>query len=355
MPGRANVFIHDYSERFRDDESNVWIEWDVPWSIRNAWRQYCLGYARVLTTPTQFGPLGVPIPGVPFISRITPLQHPELPYLYASEIELVEKIGIMAQRDDVWIMQEGEPPPFVLNAGGNVQGPNVPYLAPDGRPDFWPMPAWATLPAGPGLANYGDGYARFRVTYRDLRYEVLSDAQLSALAPTLPPGTAPETMRFVERNYNYATKTQDLPLDTAKNLVFVEGPVGIINKPVNQGVLLIRPLLSVEMTWKSVPRVPWDAITDCIGHVNSLPFDLGSNEYYQMAVPEQAYCMAPKAKWYRDKTGHKVWDVQYTFNVYTTTTWNAFPAIDGLYHTARFPDGTGLYKQADFNTLFEID
>ena len=49
MPGAGQVGMIEVKSEVRDGELTESIVWDVPWSIRKAWLDWCFGYSMVIT------------------------------------------------------------------------------------------------------------------------------------------------------------------------------------------------------------------------------------------------------------------------------------------------------------------
>lgn len=343
MPARDKVQAVDYTERRRDDDFSSTITWDVPWSIRNGWCEWALGYSSQQAVPKP----GDPAHSITFLSRITPSQHPEFPWCYATEAELVNGLGVLVTRDDIPL----------LDANG------VSLLAADGMSDFPIMPAYAEPDYSRGI--FKDGIARIRVTYKTLDYDVLTDAQLGVAQAAANVNT--EALRYVTRTYNHAFKAIPLPADPRSNMRFVAGPS--VGQPVNQGPLLIRPIITLEMLWHDIPNPPFNTMLACVGRVNRTVFDPAG---FIPVQPGQGLFQAPKLRRYRSKTGRRTWDITYRVDIDTTTAsdgypgsgggWNAAPAKDGAFYPIQFlfPDGVtfsgkGLYQTADLNDVFRVE
>ena len=90
--------------------------------------------------------------------------------------------------------------------------------------------------------------------YIDRDHYIISDSDLFGRA-------GGEIARYVGRSYNYSLKTLDLPPVMKANLKFVEGPTA--GQLVNQGGIILRPLLHLEYHWYQVPQPPWAPIYNC--------------------------------------------------------------------------------------------
>lgn len=322
MPAREVCAITDYGERFRDDDSQAQMTWQIPWSVRLAWKEWALGYSDLV------GVAELP-DEPPSLRRTPPVQHPEMPWLYAVECELVRGMPILVTRDDIPI--------------GDAAKPGEHIAAADGHSDFWQMPAYAEL--NPETGQFVDGICEYRVTYRDLDYDVRSDDQLLEA-----PYDGFELNRYVTRAYSYTVKSINVPGTLANAIRFTSGPS--TNQVIGQGTLLIRPLIQYEYTWRDVPAPPGEAIAACVGRVNSESFDdvrIGGSLFN--AQPHQLLCQAPRIKRYRTKTGRITYDITYRFDADFSSLWgwNAFPAPDGLFYPAAV-GGTDLKLSAKFAT-----
>ena len=163
MPGYYDWWpCEPYDEMFDDDRSVATICWEGPWSNRLQWMQWVLGYTTVVNSGVAILKAGpVAANASPSLSRVIPHQHPEMPWLYATDCKLVKGKGAIFNRDDL----------VVLKGGNAVNGP-------DGEPAFNPMLAYGE-PGPGGTMPWGDGKCVYAVTYRALDYEVLNDTDIA--------------------------------------------------------------------------------------------------------------------------------------------------------------------------------
>jgi hypothetical protein len=220
-----------------------------------------------------------------------------------------------------------------------------------------------------GGQPFGDGLARFRVTYKPRRYRVRSDLNMIVLQQTIPPNiggggpgtlTVTELQRFVERRRTWTVKSYTLPTQAGANgLQFVgTNPVAYVQ---TQGLLALEEWTYI---WHNVPDVPALAIAACIGKINNAPFDfLNVNlppSINQLHAPQTMLCMNPEVEEIepncRGRVRHKI---TYKF-IKNPNGWNTFPQANGTFAPATFggaaPDLVNatnlLYKFAPFDVLF---
>ena len=304
----------DYRERFGDDSSQSTRVFDVPWFQRNYWRGQTLGYS--LLTQKQvldvFGfPTGDVIPNSTYLSRVLPQQHPEQPWLYAIDADLLEGVGI---------------PGLNFNTGM--------------------IAFYRVEPA------FAEGYARFAVTHRALDYDVLSDATVNG----------DELRRYVSRFETYAAENLTL---NGSQYKFLGTTQSIQVNPVK-----LFPTKELTYLWHEVPIVPEKAIKACIGKVNSVAFDANSPTLRAAGIytgydPETLLFLAPSWKRYYTKVGTLAYDVSYKF-LYRPKDpntgaggWNQFFRGSTFGFQLITSDGTTggkrVYDKADFAQLFQID
>jgi len=122
------------------------------------------------------------------------------------------------------------------------------------------------------LASSGEGYADYDVSYEVLPYAVRTDSEMDDLQTAYPLPTACELGRNVIRQYRMGG-----------NQFTIQGgflyyrdqlnPVGTtrdkLPNPIPEGYPKIFPECNVLYTWKDVPGIPWTAINNCLGKVNS--------------------------------------------------------------------------------------
>jgi hypothetical protein len=342
MPGYYDWWPCNYEEMYDDDRNQATIHWMGPWSNRLAWKDWVLGYTTVVQNfVLSTNPSAAPV-ATASLSRIVPHQHPEMPWLFATDCKLVKGIGAMYNRDDL----------VVLSANG------FPAVGPDGQIAFDPMIAYGE-PSPPG-APWNDGKCVYAVTYRALDYDVLTDAQLLA-----SPFAGSELGRYVTRVPNPSIRAIGIPAPSKGLFKFTaQAPAGIAGQVVTGAELpLLMPLFQLEYTWHEVPSVPWSILSNCVGRVNAVPFDpVGA------LFPHPAgtlLCQPAKAHRYRTKTGRICYRIVMRFD-YQPQGWQNFPVAlspDSTggstygFYPATFGGAVGgppLYQTADFNQIFTV-
>jgi hypothetical protein len=294
-----------------------------PWSTRFSFYQWALGYET-----------NVAINSKPTLLRSIPAPHPTIPWLYATDYELIRAHG-------VWVNDPNVP---LLDANGNqVPNPNDPL----GRPILIPMIAYAD--GATGL----DGIAQVRVRYEALPYEVRDDAETAFNGLT-------EMARYVIRSKTYALNSLPIP---GHNLFWAEGDDQ--GKPISANSLnLITPTSEITWEWVRVPDPPWDAIKATEGRINDAPFDV---PYKVSGVTVSPFgsgfdtgtllFIAPKEdRIPRTIAGRVSFSLGYKA-IYRPTGWNKFPHKSGNYFFATndgTPNGKPFYQSASFPDLFKM-
>ncbi len=362
---------YGYKEHFADGDIKATRHFDVPWGNRLAFVQYMMGYTiNTVSAPTAMilaalsQPIIPPLPPtlagvVGTLSRIIPAQHPQLPHLYVSRVELVLPQGATADDPNVVAVDA---------ANAVVLSPQLGLAA---RPGTDPaelaqeniLVAGAQLPAGfpapPADLNRQivqrlqmiryydsstgkDGLARYAVTYSVMPFEVRDDNECEGKFKGI------ELCRYVEREYTYAASNLPIP---AGVLVFQGGPFN--GQPIGQlGNILIMGTMQLRYIWHQVPDIPHAFIQQAIGSVNKLPFDGYSG--WPAFAPGTLLCLAPTQpiKRYRTATGRIAHDVAYNF-VFRQQGWNSFPASDGqFYPVVNKTSNQPPYGSSDFSNLF---
>lgn len=309
----------EYAERDRPDEKSAERTFRVPWSLRHDFRAWVLGYSTVVSQPALSASGNVDAWA---LSRVTPAQHPEMPWLYALECEMVRGEGAPINRLDI---------PLVAFPANPFPPPPQPALA------SVPMIAFGEMVPAEGFT---DGLAVMKVTYRDRDYEIHNDVELAALGLS-------EIGHYVSRYPRFSLKGIELPAPLRDQLKFVPGlpspssfqllPKAFMNQPIPGGAQMLLPLIGMEYLWHDVPEVPRLAIAACQGKVNADIFDAvpGGNSF----PPQTLLMQAPEIKRRRNTVGRVIFDIRYRFD-YNPYTWNAFPAADGNFYFVAF-GGTG--------------
>jgi hypothetical protein len=278
----------------------------------------------------------------PTFSRIPPMQHPEMPWLYATDARMVEAKGVPLNRDDLALTDPAGNlipvpgvPAGILGAVGSPQGA-FGTTAP-GLPGYYAYAPWIRYaePIADDDFQFQDGLVYYSVTYRHRIDRVLSDAQLQATGGN-------EFSRYVIKGKQYALKTYPIPAFGTAQLKFDTGP--LLGTTIGQGIMVVQPLEQLEYTWRDVPWYSDVAIQSMVGRVNSVPFD--------GRPPETLLLQAPKITRKVNRIGRYTWDIVFRMD-FNPFGWNSYLTNNGttFYH-ASFPDGTTVYHLRDFNNLF---
>lgn len=292
LPIHDAVEVDGYREQFSAKMAQATRVFDVSWDQRGGFIVSMLGYAE---------------PAPPDIYRLLPNQHPNFPWMYATDVELVQPIGAMS-RDS-------------MQVAGMIAYVNG---APDSNNTFADFP----------------GKARYKVTYKTLPYDVIANNNM--------PG-ASEFYRFVEPRPAYAI--QALPV-TSFQLKFADtgDPIGAATK--------LMPTQELQYIWYQVPGVPGAAIDNCIGAVNGAVFDQTVGAYKGRNCPSETMLMlAPHIERYRGATGRIMFDITYKF-LYRSQGHNVYPRVknnDVEFQRGKINQTGGLlYPNKDFRTLFDM-
>lgn len=311
------------------------------------------------------GPPPLPQQG---LRRVTPLQDPYRPYLYASRYELLETAGAWTQDPGLYLT---DPLGNQLDQSGNLLGLNAqPVRIPAivfaevsgiGQPGpaqlqggGAPPPPGQEPPPPPPSGTWSEGKARFKLAFRQRDYIVMTDAQAAGYDQG-------ELVRYVERRPHYAI--QGLPLANIakagpKQLKFAEGPQGVLGAPIPEAGIMLLPTASYEYTWHELPFWPTAAITACQGKVNADWFD--GVQGWPKFPPQTLLCQAPDISMRRTRCGQFGFRAKYILD-FRPDGWNKFPDGTGVMRLATFggdpaaADGSNLvFKPADFGKLFQI-
>lgn len=331
-----------YKERVGENGWEVERVYLCDWSDLAAAMQWLYGYStlpdqdaanqgeqRVLNAGGGAGGAAAP---TGFIARVIPAQDPYRPYLYCDHVELVEGMGVWVQDPGLNVR--------VLQGGGGAQFQRLPGM----------VYAEAQGLGTPG-AQYSDGIAKLRATFRQRSYIVQSDADAQG-------NGVGELGRYVERQAHYAI--QGIPLSkvalSGQQLKFTEAPFA--GQAIPEPGILVNPTASFHYIWHDVPFYPSDALGACQGGVNAADFD-GTAGWPSFGA-ETLLCQAPEISWKRNICGNVAFTIKWVLD-FRPQGWNAFPASDGGFYTATFgggapaPDGSNLvYKLVDFGKLFQV-
>jgi hypothetical protein len=261
------------------------------------------------------------------ITRTPPDQIPEAGgrHLFVSDIRLKQACGAWANN------------------------PNIFTQNPDGTPTNTPAPMIAYFDGASGR----DGFGIYEVQYASRNYEIRSDAELAAMNSV---ASTPELERFVERKISSAVTS----LSLRGKPLFLQTSTGPARIPDDSGNFILVHVEAHILSWHEVPDFPADALTACVGRVNSVPF--GGAKGQKLFPAGTLLCQAPLSiVRYRHTTGRVYWRIEYSMLEKQNTNpalpnqvlgWNAFADANGAYWPAQFSDATTVYKPADLNTLF---
>jgi hypothetical protein len=318
-----------YDEVFSTTDARATRVFNGPWVTRHLFKQWALGYSFSVGNPNNVlsGNAGCNAPGTGILNRVIPAQHPEMPWLYASEVKLLDGLG------------------------GWKNNPYVGFQDECGNVTAVPGTGYATSPI-PMIAyyNYENGNDAnscvYAVTYTDRDYEILEQ----------PDPVVGEMGRYVTRHGTYASKALTIPYPRLK---FTDGS----GEVPEQGIFIVGTE-EVAYTWHQVPDIPWGAIQNCVGKVNSGDFDGFAS--YPTFTAGTLLCLAPERERKRMCTGRIGWQITFRFLYLNTGSCllqrghNYFPKVDAsgnLTFVLATYDGTqtgrGLYDKADFTTLFQ--
>lgn len=325
--------LDGYRERWREDDMVATRVFNGPWGQRKTFVDWLLGYSTTIVDPVSPNTAHL-------LSRVIPAQHPEYPWIYATEVEELTGVGAWTHSNQVFLQ------------------------AADGNPVLQPFPGAGVLPVPLPMIHYYDSSTHddshsctMRVTYRHRDYEVRADADAWA-QPTK------ELSRYVSRFFQPAI--QSLPLSRlSAQLFFKEGPVAGTNIP--EGGVRLLPTMQLQMVWHQVPDIPWDAFAACTGKINSKAFDGAPG--YRSYPAGTLLCQAPQVKRMRSVVGRVIWEITYRFDYRGSitaavgggpATWNHFPNEEGKFYLAgHYPGSYGanvtptpVYAWADFDQLF---
>lgn len=320
-----------YKEHFTTDSTQVVRVFDIPWDERLDFINTTLGWSAVrLVSPGA---------SVYRLHRQSPVQHPEMPFLYAQEIELVGGMGYLARSEYAFALL-GTPDPFT---GKDQIDANQPLN----------MVAYRKTVSNQNQNR--NGYARYAVHFRPVTYEIRTDEEI------VEEFESDELARYVTRSFAYSTSTVPYPVANAR-LVFTEGPNRLGAIPENFATLIL-PRVQLRYKWHMVPDIPLGISLIApdsrriVGRVNADEFDgIGP---YPLFPEETLLCQPPVIERHRSPTGRVYWDVDYLFT-YQPEGWNRFPDVSVLGSGAYFRAGIAgdptktVYQRADFDPLFQL-
>jgi hypothetical protein len=310
-----------YKEQASFNDASGTRVFEGPWGSRLAFRQWALGSVWIDAGDGKT------------LHRDIPAQDPEMPWLYATDCELV------------------------LGQGVSIVNPNVVAPQPDGNGNPVPLGKIAYTD-GSGLVS--DSLScRLAVHYHVMDFDILSDAQLGGTAAlstggyTSQPSVDGTALTELDR---YVVKTsvdslQGLPIP-GQQLFFVTGPFTGQAIP-SSALTKLFPCEELTYTWKNIPLIPQAGIDACMGMSNQGTFDPNSRLRPGGYPNSTLICMAPQKVPRRTSQGLWVFDLVAKF-IYKPGGVNFFPAADGNLYGASFSSGALLFPVADFNKMFKF-
>lgn len=343
-----------------EDPGEATLLFWVPWGQKAAFKDWVMGGAT-----RNFDNTGL-------IDRITPLPHPDYPWLFALSAKIVANAGYMSFN------------PYVTTQPAAGKGKQT---------------AAAGLFSGdPSKAAWGKSL--WEVVFRPRPYTIYSDELMDSVSADGKPLS--ELHRYVSRSMTHAFQFLPIPQGSDTNsLRFVEGPYGVKvvtgsnNTATATAGQLVDPAAmnkfmfegTAVYDWYFVPDINTDAFTSIEGTVNDDVFDppfqavdatgqtvkIGGALLPGGFPRETLLCMAPTMKDIRDRAGKVLWHISFRF-LYRPQGWNHFPAADGKFWLAGFNAGnpipqvvpnkpvsfyfnppiTTFYDYTDFNRLFTL-
>lgn len=316
--------VEGYRESGSFNDASATRVFEGPWSQRLALRAWALGACWMDADGKT-------------LHRDIPAQHPELPWLYATDCELVSGQGV-----------------FVVNP--NVVPPGSDF----GDPDNPPAPL--------GMIQYRDGSGligdslscSMSITYHVMDFDILSDAQMAG------PTSALSNNGFVSQPSDFALSEVDryvvkTSVDSLQGQAFGSNQLLFQTGP-NAGSPIaavastkLFPCEELNYVWKNVPKVPQANIDICMGGVNTGTFDPNSRLRPGGYADGTILCMAPQKIPKRTSQGLWVFDMVYKF-LYKPTGWNNFMDQKGNFYPTAFgyPGTVTLYPSVDLSLLFKL-
>lgn len=310
MPTSAVEREEGYQEEWGPDEhQKIRRVYGVPWTARDAFKCWAIGYQYTFFNDA----------GTPTLCRIIPAQDPEHPWLYAESCRPIKYNGMGINRKIAILDASGEPVIPSVTAG---------------------VYSLASSSVNPLSQNANDGMLDYEVIYTPRDYEIRNDTDSADYG-------GGELNRYVVRDKDYSIQSFPVPLG---QVFFTEGPnEGTAIPAFGQNLLFPREALVYR--WLDVPDEPILAIKACMGKVNESPFDGLSGALTYDA--QTLLCLAPKRRRKRSKTGRVCWEVTYNL-LFQPQTWNKFPDATGAFYEALYGDDTPVYQPVDFDQLFKV-
>lgn len=210
------------------------------------------------------------------IKRYIPEDHPELDWMFASQMELTNTLG-----------------PPTSNRENIIK-------ALQSAPKYGDLKQYDPAP-GSEMVRFN--LAEYAVTYTPRDYEVSSDTDT-------PDNGFGELNRYLSVYYTPSGSNQPY---AGSHFHWVSTPTEPL--PINATPALTIPKMELHYLWREVPRLERPTILKTIGKCNNRLF---SGQY----PPETLLCEAPKISQIRTATGNFVFNIEYIF-VYREKTWNA--------------------------------
>lgn len=258
------------------------------------------------------------------ISRFPPEQHPYLDYLWASECELVNGMGV--------------PPDDESDLAKSLSS-SVDFETAD------------TTDPGTFAASFN--LAKIAVTYRAVQWDVFNDADTPA-SPALG-----ELGRYVYKVQQFSSSNLPLPGNAFK---FVND-----GQPAPTNIVRNFPRINAVYLWKQVPKINSAEFSTAIGKVNA-PGDANGypTNFDNFYPPGTLLCTAINTQRTQTAAGDVCFDITFNFS-YQPTGWNSFfhktgtnaysfieVSVDGTPYPEPAPAGVHVFDSTDFHKLFEL-
>lgn len=307
-------------ESLADDQARVVRDLTCDWNDRATLAANLVGWPTLVTAG-----------GVTYISRVTPHGYTGLaradgtPFLWVTAANRIAGEGISKPTDS---------------------GENTKYTADDGGTGLLPTIQELTC--------------HMIVEYRSPLYDIVEDTDCIGASPSPLAGYPDEgtLLRFVERYLEPAYRADRIPKGLFKT---VEATPRVVAEPLNK----IHAAATLVYVHKQRPDVPYLAMLNTTGRVNSVAFDGGRFPAGTL------YCQPPKMRQYMSALGQRLYDFRFAFSLaYNVDAsgvaqgWNgpyvqrndAANKLDyTLLTTTGLSGGQKLYPTADFTKLFQPD
>jgi hypothetical protein len=304
-------------EQLADDQARVVRELLCDWDDRAPLAANLVGWPTLVTAG-----------GVTYISRVTPHGYTGLtkadgtPFLYATAVNRIAGEG---------------------SSSVTASGENTRYNADGG-----------------GVVDVQGDTCRLLVEYRSPLYDIVEDTDCIGTAPSPLAGYPDEgtLLRYVERYLEPAYRADRIPRGLFKT---VEASPRVVLESLNK----VHAAATLVYVHKMRPDVPYLAILNTTGRINSTAFDNGR---FPAGV---LYCQPPRMRTYMSALGQRLYDFRFAFSLAynvdasgTAQGWNgpyvqrndAANKLDyTLLTTTGLSGGQKLYPAADFTKLFQPD